>query len=158
MRALGIVVPSSPAISAKMSKHPRRDTKPELELRRLLHAAGFRYRVQYPVPGMRRRTIDIAFTRRKIAVFVDGCFWHRCPDHSHVPASNNDWWREKFRRNAARDTDTDGHLADLGWRVIRLWEHLAPDEMFDQVCEVLRGPTATSDPPPTSQPSLLHRA
>lgn len=131
---------ASPAISAKMSKHPRRDTGPELELRRLLHAAGLRYRVQYPVPGMGRRTIDIAFPRRKIAVFVDGCFWHGCVDHSHVPASNHDWWQEKFRRNSARDAETDHHLWELGWHVVRLWEHEAAVEMLARVREALNRP------------------
>jgi DNA mismatch endonuclease, patch repair protein len=155
MRALGIVVPSSPAISAKMSKHPRRDTRPELGLRRLLHAAGFRYRVQYPVPHMRRRTIDIAFTRRKLAVFVDGCFWHRCPDHSHVPTSNYDWWQEKFRLNGARDADTDRHLRELGWHVVRLWEHQPSDEMFDQVCEFLSRPSSEADPSSLCEPAFL---
>jgi DNA mismatch endonuclease (patch repair protein) len=123
-----------------MSKHPRRDTGPELELRRLLHAAGLRYRVQYPVPGMGRRTIDIAFPRRKIAVFVDGCFWHGCVDHSHVPASNHDWWQEKFRRNSARDAETDHHLWELGWHVVRLWEHEAAVEMLARVREALNRP------------------
>jgi DNA mismatch endonuclease (patch repair protein) len=133
MRAIGEVVASSPQVSANMSKHPRRDTGPELELRRLLHANGFRYRVQYPVPGYSRRTIDIAFPRRKIAVFVDGCFWHGCPDHGHVPASNYEWWVQKFGRNQARDAQTDGHLRNLGWLVVRLWEHQAGTEMYERV-------------------------
>jgi DNA mismatch endonuclease (patch repair protein) len=84
------MVPSSVQVSERMSKHPRRDTGPELELRRLLHTAGLRYRVQYPVPGWKRRTIDIAFTRRKVAVFINGCFWHGCTKHRGVPASNRD--------------------------------------------------------------------
>jgi DNA mismatch endonuclease, patch repair protein len=120
-----------------MSKQSRRDTRPELELRRLLHAAGCRYRVQYPVPGLSRRTNDIAFPARKLAVFVDGCFWHGCGNHSHVPASNHDWWKEKLRRNAARDTETAEHLRGLGWLVVRLWEHQAATEML------ARGTTST---------------
>ena len=87
---------------------------------------------------LERRTIDIAFPRRKVAVFVDGCFWHGCADHSHVPASNHNWWKEKFRRNALRDAETDDHLQESGWQVVRLWEHQAPVEMLDQVRDVLR--------------------
>lgn len=86
---------SSAAVSARMSRHPRRDTGPELVLRRALHAAGLRYRVGYPVPGLPRRTIDIAFTRAKVAVFVDGCFWHGCEQHRTVPTANGAWWAEK---------------------------------------------------------------
>jgi DNA mismatch endonuclease, patch repair protein len=132
-----MIAASSPEISAKMSRHPRRDTGPELGLRRLLHAAGLRYRVQYPVPGMGRRTIDIAFPGRRVAIFVDGCFWHGCADHSHIPASNSEWWQEKFRRNSARDEETDNHLLNSGWHVVRLWEHQTAPEMLSQVRDVL---------------------
>lgn len=117
------VVPSSVGVSARMSRHPRRDTGPELALRRLLHAAGYRFRIQYPVPGMPRRTIDIAFTKRLVAVFVDGCFWHGCRLHRTVPNSNAAWWRDKLSKNVARDGETDRHLREQGWRVVRVWEH-----------------------------------
>ncbi len=137
LRSAERVVPSSAEVSARMSKHPRRDTGPELALRRLLHAAGLRYRVQYPVPEFRRRTIDIAFTRRKVAVFVDGCFWHGCPKHRGVPASNQDWWQEKLAKNAARDAETDEHLRHLGWQVVRLWEHEAAAVAFERVQQAL---------------------
>lgn len=122
------IIPSSAAVSERMSRHPRRDTAPELQLRRLLHASGLRYRVQRPVPGMPRRTIDIAFTRQKVAVFVDGCFWHGCADHRTVPASNGTWWRAKLDRNRLRDAETSSHLEGLGWVVIRVWEHDDPLE------------------------------
>jgi DNA mismatch endonuclease (patch repair protein) len=131
------MVPSSVQVSERMSKHPRRDTSPELELRRLLHAAGLRYRVQYPVPGWKRRTIDIAFTRRKVAVFIDGCFWHGCSKHRNVPASNREWWQEKLTKNATRDGETDAHLHRLGWRVVRLWEHDSASEGFERVRQAL---------------------
>lgn len=131
------MVPSSVQVSDRMSKHPRRDTRPELELRRLLYAAGLRYRVQYPVPGSRRRTIDVAFTRRKVAVFVDGCFWHGCIEHRNIPASNSDWWREKLAKNAARDAETDARLRSLGWRVVRLWEHEGASRGFERVRQAL---------------------
>ena len=107
-----------------MSTARRRDTAPELALRRALHAAGLRYRVAYPVPGQRRRTIDVAFTRLQLAVFVDGCFWHGCPAHGTDPRANAAWWRAKISANQARDRDTDQVLADLGWSVLRFWEHV----------------------------------
>jgi DNA mismatch endonuclease (patch repair protein) len=82
-----------------------------------------RYRVALPVPGARRRTIDVAFTRVKVAVFVDGCYWHGCVQHHKVPESNREWWTEKIRRNRLRDEQTTEHLEQLGWRVLRFWEH-----------------------------------
>jgi len=110
-----------------MSDARRRDTKPEIDVRRLLHARGLRYRVAYPVPGMPRRSIDIAFTKTKVAVFLDGCFWHGCPDHGTRPKANADWWDAKLQRNATRDQETDDFLRGAGWRVLRFWEHEAPD-------------------------------
>lgn len=110
-------------VSRRMSRLRRRDNERELSLRRALHAEGFRFRVTYPVPGLRRRTIDIAFTRRRVAVFLDGCFWHGCPSHGTDPRSNSAWWAQKIATNQARDRDTDRHLAELGWRVVRIWEH-----------------------------------
>jgi DNA mismatch endonuclease (patch repair protein) len=117
------LAPSSNAVSSRMSRFPRRDTTPELALRRELHRRGLRYRVMLPVPGARRRTIDIAFTRAKVAVFVDGCYWHGCFRHHKVPQSNREWWTEKIRRNRLRDKQTTEHLEQLGWRVLRFWEH-----------------------------------
>jgi DNA mismatch endonuclease (patch repair protein) len=106
-----------------MARQARVHTAPEVALRRALHAAGLRYRVAWPVPGLRRRTIDVAFTRAKLAVFVDGCFWHSCPDHATAPSANAAWWAAKLAGNAARDNATNAHLESLGWRVVRIWEH-----------------------------------
>lgn len=94
-------VPSSLSVSARMSRQGSRDTKPELEVRKLLHAAGLRYRVNVPVPGMRRRTIDIAFGPARVAVFMDGCFWHGCPLHATHPRANAEWWRTRRRQLGA---------------------------------------------------------
>jgi DNA mismatch endonuclease (patch repair protein) len=116
-----------------MSVLARNDTKPEVVLRRALHARGYRYRVQLPVPGVARRRIDIAFPKRKLAVFVDGCFWHRCPVHCRVPTANQEWWLWKFERNTTRDTDTSRHLTKLGWTVVRVWEHASVEEMVAAV-------------------------
>lgn len=126
----GKIVPSSALVSAQMSRHPTRNTGPELAIRRALHAAGYRYRVQYPVPGMPRRTIDVAFTRKRLAVFIDGCFWHGCDEHRGIPSSNSEWWRAKLARNKERDIETAGHLNVLGWGVVRVWEHQEPEGVF----------------------------
>ncbi len=82
-----------------------------------------RYRVDVaPLPGLRRRA-DVVFTRARLAVFVDGCFWHRCPQHGTSPRNNADWWRDKLDRNVQRDRDTDRALHEAGWQVLRVWEH-----------------------------------
>lgn len=107
----------------RMSKQRRVDTAPELALRRLLHARGLRYRVALPVPGRPRRSMDLGFTRARVAVFVDGCFWHACPAHATQPKENGAWWEEKLQANVARDRDTDDLLTAQGWTVVRVWEH-----------------------------------
>lgn len=127
------VEPSSPGVSARMSRQASRDTAPEVAVRRLLHAAGYRFRVNARVPGMPRRTIDIAFTRAKVAVMIDGCFWHGCPVHATRPKANAQWWREKLDRNMARDQETTEHLAAAGWSVLRFWEHEAPGSAAEVV-------------------------
>src|SRR5262245_31016769 len=99
-------VASSPAIRARMQRQARRDTAPELALRRALHSRGLRYRVDAKVVGARRRA-DVVFSTAKVAVFVDGCFWHTCPLHGTVPKSNRDWWVAKLAANAERDRATD---------------------------------------------------
>lgn len=124
-------------LTQKMSTFPRGETTPEMALRRALHSKGLRYRVHLPVPGIARRRIDIAFTRRKIAVFVDGCFWHSCPEHGRTPTRNMDWWTWKLEGNAARDRATTEHLEHLGWEVVRCWEHEPPTDMVQRVLEAL---------------------
>ncbi|MGW0606388.1 very short patch repair endonuclease [Streptomyces sp. NPDC002640] len=131
------VVPSSAAVSARMSRQGRRDTAPEVAVRRLLHASGLRFRVNVPVPGMPRRTIDIVFPRLKIAIFMDGCFWHGCPQHATQPKSNAEWWRAKLDKNMARDTETTAHLGETGWTVLRFWEHESPDEVAQTVRDLV---------------------
>ncbi|MER6849985.1 very short patch repair endonuclease [Streptomyces flaveolus] len=116
-----------------MSRQGSRDTAPEIAVRKLLHSAGLRYRVNVPVPGMPRRTIDIVFGRAKVAVFTDGCFWHGCPQHATQPKSNAEWWRRKLDRNMARDRETTEHLTEAGWTVLRFWEHEDPVEVAARV-------------------------
>ncbi|MFC8590815.1 very short patch repair endonuclease [Streptomyces atroolivaceus] len=129
--------PSSPDVSARMSRQARRDTAPEVAVRKLLHAAGYRYRLNERVPHMSRRTIDIAFTRAKVAVFLDGCFWHGCPDHATRPKSNAEWWREKLDKNMARDSETTAHLVAEGWTVLRFWEHQPSAQVAEQVAKAV---------------------
>ncbi|MEY2243628.1 very short patch repair endonuclease [Streptomyces sp. BF23-18] len=121
-----------------MSRQVSKDTNAELAVRRLLHAAGLRYRVEYPVPGMARRRIDVAFTRAKVAVLIDGCFWHGCPEHATRPKANAEWWREKLDRNMARDRETTEHLVTQGWVVLRFWEHETPEEVTARVASTVR--------------------
>lgn len=120
-----------------MSRQARRDTGPELALRRELHSRGLRYRVQHRVPGLSRRTVDVAFTRQRVAVFVDGCFWHGCPVHSRATKSNSGWWAAKIAGNRARDADTDRRLVEAGWTVVRAWEHDDPAGVADGVVGLL---------------------
>ncbi len=118
-------------------------------MRRLLHRGGLRYRVTYPVPGMSRRSIDVAFTRAKVAVFLDGCFWHGCPEHGTRPRANSAWWDVKLRRNAERDAETDRVLRASGWTVLRFWEHEDARLVAETVETVViagRPPTSARDP------------
>lgn len=124
---------STPDVSRRMRVTRRKDTKPELDLRRILHGRGLRYRVTYPVPGLPRRTIDVAFTRARVAIFIDGCFWHGCPDHATQPRANSEWWMRKLTTNMARDTDTSRFLSEQGWTVLRFWEHEEPASVADRV-------------------------
>jgi DNA mismatch endonuclease (patch repair protein) len=106
-----------------------------MAVRRLLHARGFRYRVDATLPGMRRRA-DLIFGSARIAVFIDGCFWHGCPQHGTRPKSNVAWWEEKINANVKRDRDTDRRLAADGWIVIRVWEHEEPETAAARIAEV----------------------
>lgn len=109
-----------------------------MAIRRRLHALGYRYRVDVrPLAGLNRRA-DLVFGPRRIAVFVDGCFWHACPDHGTWPKANGDWWRAKLERNRRRDAETDELLSAEGWTVVRVWEHEDPVEAADRVEAVLR--------------------
>lgn len=121
--------PSSEAASRRMARTGQRDTTAEMRIRRRLHALGLRYRVDYPLPNQPRRRADIAFTRARIAIFVDGCFWHGCPEHGTTPKSNIAFWRDKIETNQRRDQDTNARLEEAGWKVVRVWEHEDPGEV-----------------------------
>ncbi|AWG97343.1 very short patch repair endonuclease [Rhodococcus ruber] len=124
---------TDPQTSARMRRQRRRDTVPEVALRRELHGRGVRYFVdRAPLKGIRRRA-DLVFPRRRVAVYVDGCFWHRCPQHATDPKNNAEWWAAKLAANVARDRNTDAALAAAGWTVVRIWEHENPVEAADRV-------------------------
>jgi DNA mismatch endonuclease (patch repair protein) len=116
-----------------MQGNRRRDTAPEMRVRRLLHAQGLRYRVDMPLPFDRRRRADIVFPRQQLAVFIDGCFWHGCPVHYVEPRANQHYWQDKVRLNIARDRDTDDRMQELGWRVLRFWEHQASADVVESI-------------------------
>jgi DNA mismatch endonuclease (patch repair protein) len=121
-----------------MARTGRRDTKPELELRRALFARGLRYRVDAPILPAARRRPDIVFGTAKVAVFVDGCFWHGCPDHATWPKANEAFWREKISTNQLRDRDTDRRLTEAGWLVVRIWEHEDADLAAARLEKIVR--------------------
>jgi DNA mismatch endonuclease (patch repair protein) len=133
---------SSPAVRAVMRGNKGRDTRPERALRSAVHALGLRYRVGVrPLKGV-RRTADLVFTRAKVAVFLDGCFWHGCPEHHRPAKKNAEFWQTKINSNRARDAETDLMLTDQGWDVVRIWEHADPASASLQVAEVVRARSA----------------
>lgn len=124
---------SSEGVRRSMQSNRPRDTKPELRVRSAVHALGLRYRVSIrPLPG-ERRTADLVFTKTKIAVFVDGCFWHGCPVHHTVSKTNAAYWAKKFEDNRSRDRETDARLLAAGWLVLRFWEHEPVDECAQKI-------------------------
>lgn len=131
---------STPGTRASMQSNRGRDTAPEFAVRRRLHALGHRYRVSVrPVPNL-RRTADIVFFRARVAVFIDGCFWHGCPEHYEAPVRNGGFWLEKRLRNRARDAETDAKLLESGWTVLRFWEHRvdsAPDDVVASIIDAV---------------------
>lgn len=130
--------PSDSRVSARMSRQAVRDTQPELALRRELHRRGQRYRVDAAVKGLNRRRVDIVFPTSKVAVFVDGCFWHACPEHGTTPKSNESWWQAKLQRNVTRDRQSDQILQELGWKVVRVWEHESPVAAAERIVAIIR--------------------
>ncbi len=145
---------SSEGRSANMRAIRRTDTKPELALRRALHRMGYRFRKDYRLDldtGQRVRP-DIAFTARKVAVFVDGCFWHACPDHGSKPSVNQGYWAPKLLRNVERDRAADSALELAGWRVVRLWEHVPLEAAVAAVVTALGTPSAQKPQAPQHDP------
>jgi DNA mismatch endonuclease (patch repair protein) len=127
--------------AANMRSNRRSDTKPELALRAALHARGYRYRKDFRLDlPLRRVRPDIAFTSRRVAVFVDGCFWHACPEHGSQPKNNEWYWSPKLAKNVERDRAVDEALAQAGWTVVRLWEHVPLTDAIAAVIAAVGGP------------------
>lgn len=127
-----------PSVSRRMSRTRRRDTKAELVVRRMLHARGHRYRVDHQPIASIRRTGDIVFTRARVAILIDGCFWHGCPDHFVIPRTRTDWWLDKIEANQRRDEETTRLWTEGGWTVLRFWEHEDPADVVEHIERSLR--------------------
>lgn len=128
--------PSDPialATTRRMARTAQRDNPAERALRSELHRRGMRFRIHRKVLEGTRRTADIVFPRQRVAVFLDGCYWHGCPEHLTWPKNNAEWWRAKIEANIARDRDTDERLLDAGWTVVRIWGHEAVNEAADRI-------------------------
>ena len=135
-------IPLGCSVSKQLSKMPTRGTNNEIALRRELHRRGLRFRVNVrSLPG----TPDLAFSRAKIAVFCDGCFWHACPDHGILPKNNREWWRKKFEANQVRDREKDEELKASGWLPVHVWEHEDTYESADRIEELWRLRTGRLD-------------
>jgi DNA mismatch endonuclease (patch repair protein) len=129
---------SSAAVRSVMQGNRGRDTRPELALRSAVHSLGLRYRKNMrPVPSL-RRSADLVFTRARVAVFLDGCFWHGCPDHYRPATTNAGFWQRKVDENRSRDLETDRALAEAGWAVLRFWEHDNPAAAAEVVSQAVR--------------------
>lgn len=115
----------------------QRDNYCELAIRSMLHEQGLRFRVHTRIQCIPRRTADIVFPKEQVAVFIDGCFWHRCPTHGTLPIANRAWWRHKLKTNTKRDRDTDQRLHAAGWKVVRIWEHEDPSRAAGRISKVL---------------------
>lgn len=137
-RRKGVPAPSSKAAASRMRAAVPRDTAAELALRAALDRLELTYAIdQCVLPGIRSRA-DIVFAPERVAVFVDGCFWHGCPVHGTWPKHNAKFWREKIETNRRRDADTDHRLEAANWRVIRVWEHEDSDEAADRIALIVR--------------------
>ena len=125
---------TSEATSRVMRRTRRAGTAPEMAVRRALHRRGLRYLVDVAPPGTnRRRRVDVLLRGARIALFVDGCFWHSCPTHGQLPKANREWWRVKLHGVVVRDLDTNAQLTAAGWLVVRVWEHDDPEEVADRL-------------------------
>ncbi|MGI5180146.1 very short patch repair endonuclease [Dactylosporangium sp. CA-152071] len=137
---------SSPGVRKSMQANTGRDTAPELALRRAVHALGLRYYVnRRPIKSV-RRTADLLFPRVRVAVFLDGCFWHGCPQHHTVAKTNAAFWAEKVATNRRRDLDTNERLIQAGWTVVRVWEHEPAAQAAARIAATVSSARAASPP------------
>jgi DNA mismatch endonuclease (patch repair protein) len=144
---------SSPRSRTIMQRNKARDTGPELAIRSAVHRRGLRYRVcARPLPDL-RRTADLLFTSARVAVFIDGCFWHGCPEHHVLARSNRDYWAKKISQNRLRDSDTHRRLVSAGWIPLRIWTHAEPEQAADIIVETIEQQKARSQPSRSRQQS-----
>ncbi|MCB9440308.1 MAG: very short patch repair endonuclease [Mycolicibacterium sp.] len=138
---------TTPGRSRNMAAIRRRDTKPEVRLRSALHRLGYRFRKDYRIRVNGRLVRpDIAFTKRRVAIFVDGCFWHSCPEHGRQPGANGEYWSPKLAGNVRRDRDQTAALQSDGWCVLRFWEHEDVDDVVAAIEQAITWPGETSAP------------
>ena len=130
---------SSEAVRTSMQGNRSRDTKPELAVRSLVHRHGLRYRVNTRPIREIRRTADMVFRKERVAVFVDGCFWHGCPEHFKPPSTNVEYWSQKLANNQRRDREVNAALAEVGWVVFRAWEHEDAEETAARIVSTVVG-------------------
>lgn len=145
MAASTRAAPSSLEVSRRMQRVRQKNTSAESALRRELHACGLRYRIQVPVLTKPRRVADVAFSSPRVAVFVDGCFWHGCPLHATWPKQNAEFWRAKIVANQQRDRDTDVRLRAAGWEVVRVWAHETPKHAASRIAMLVRARKTRKD-------------
>ena len=133
MRSIPAAPPaSSPAARAVMQGNRSADTRAEVAVRSALHRAGLRFRKNArPGPGLPRA--DVVFPRARVVAFIDGCYWHRCPDHGTSPSTNRSYWSAKLDANVARDRRNDAALSAAGWRAVRVWEHEDPERAAEKI-------------------------
>lgn len=147
------IQPSSPETSRRMAKVRQKGTGAEVALRRELYRGGLRYRVEFEVLKKPRRVADVAFPGLRIAVFVDGCFWHGCPEHATWPKQNAEFWCQKIEANRLREADTNERLRSIGWTVLRFWEHGPPIKAAETIAQLV----ATAKSKRYGSPSGLHK-
>jgi DNA mismatch endonuclease (patch repair protein) len=128
-------------IRERMRAQRTKDTESERLLRSALHRRGLRYRIDQKLPFVPRKTFDVVFPRQKVAVLIDGCFWHGCPLHATWPKANKEWWENKLNENRARDQRTNEALIANGWTVVRVWEHVDAEVAAERIAAVLAAPT-----------------
>ncbi len=143
------VLPPSVATTARMRRTRRRDTPPELDLRKLLHRMGLRYRVDLQVIKNSLTRPDIVFRRTRVAIYVDGCFWHGCPEHGTSPRRNSSYWHNKIAENRARDAKHTAALLAAGWAVARIWEHEPVTRAAAQIRSMVQQRSADAQPEST---------
>ena len=151
LREHGYPQPQDTSVSKRMQANRRSDTRPERAVRSALHARGLRFRKDFSIKaGQRLVRPDVVFTRARVAVFVDGCYWHSCPKHGTSPQRNSGYWASKLRLNVDRDRAVNAALLQAGWRVIRVWEHEASSDVAERVALTLEPPRQSRRRPSVS--------